>query len=185
MVKVYTPYELDHVQIGDFTYIGPHTSISHASIGKFCSIGPSCIIGRGIHPTHGVSTAPMFYSTAKQNGFSLCSVNKVEERKSIVIGNDVFIGMRAVILDGCNIGDGAVIGAGAVVTKNVPPYAIVVGNPGKVIKFRFPDQTVEKLKSIQWWNWDLKDLEAIERMEFDVENFISLDKDCRKVPREN
>lgn len=74
----------------------------------------------------------------------------------LTIGNDVWIGQYAVILPSCDyIGDGAVIGAGSIVTKNVPDYAIVAGNPAKVIKYRFSDEQIEQLKEIKWWDWDV------------------------------
>ena len=69
------------------------------------------------------------------------------------MGNDVWVGMSAVVLPGVNVADGAVIGAGSVVTKNVPPYAIVAGNPAKVLKYRFPDNIIDRLLSLQWWNF--------------------------------
>ena len=77
--------------------------------------------GWGIHPTQGISTSPMFYSSKKQNGITLSLIDKVEETKTIKIGNDVFIGANVTILDGISIGNGAIIGAGAVVSKDIPP----------------------------------------------------------------
>ncbi len=78
----------------------------------------------------------------------------------IVIGNDVWIGYEAVILSGVTIGDGAIIGARAVVTKDVPPYTIVGGVPARPIRRRFPDEAVEALLALKWWNWPLKRLSA-------------------------
>ncbi|WP_140538245.1 DapH/DapD/GlmU-related protein [Mesorhizobium sp. B1-1-8] len=72
----------------------------------------------------------------------------------VTVGNDVWIGHGAIMLPGVAIGDGAVVGAGAVVTKDVPPYAIVVGSPAKVIRYRFSEDVVAKLLAIQWWQWD-------------------------------
>lgn len=72
----------------------------------------------------------------------------------VVIGNDVWIGTDAMILSGVTIGDGAVIGAGAVVGKDVPPYSIVIGNPGVVVRRRFTEEVIGRLLAIQWWNWD-------------------------------
>ena len=114
----------------------------------------------------------MFYSTRKQNGFSLTDKDKIEERKIITIGNDVFIGANVTILDGVTIGDGAIIGAGAVVSKDIPDYAIAVGCPIKIIKYRFTEDRIEALKRIQWWNFTEDKLQDVEKLFFDVDEFI-------------
>jgi chloramphenicol O-acetyltransferase len=170
-VNLYPPYCINNCEIGDYTYIAKNANISYTKIGKYCSIGPNFLCGWGIHPLNGISTAPMFYSTRKQNGYTLSKEDKIEERKPIVIGNDVFIGANVTVLDGVTIGNGAVIGAGAVVSKDIPPYAIAVGCPIKIIKFRFNDEIINKLESIQWWNDDTNQV-LIEKNFFDVENFI-------------
>ena len=154
-----------------YTYVSYNSKISNTVIGKFCSIGPNFIAGWGIHPTHGISTHPMFYSTKKQNGMTLSTDNKFKEQAPIKIGNDVFIGMNTIVLDGVEIGDGAIIGAGAVVTKDIPPYAIAVGNPIKVIKYRFEDPTIDNILKIKWWEKE-ETLQDVERHFFEVEKFI-------------
>lgn len=174
--KVYPPYFLQHMQLGDFSYVAKNCSISHCSIGKFCSIGPNFCCGLGIHPNNGVSTSPMFYSTAKQNGMTLCSESKVAETKQTVIGNDVFIGANVTVLDGVKIADGAVIGAGAVVTKDIPPYAVAVGVPAQVVKYRFDEDTIKALLEKQWWNGSEEDLNRVEQDFFDVEAFLKKTK---------
>lgn len=73
---------------------------------------------------------------------------------NIIIQNDVWIGAKSTIMSGVKISNGSVVGAGSVVTKDVPPYAIVAGNPAKVVKYRFTEEQIEKLLSIAWWNWD-------------------------------
>ena len=170
--KVYPPYFLHNVQIGDYTYITKNSSISNCSIGKFCSIGPNFCCGLGVHPTNGISTAPMFYAMAKQNGITLCKENKLEESLHTTIGNDVFIGANVTVLDGVSISDGAVIGAGAVVTKDIPPYAIAVGVPAKVVKYRFDEATIKSLLEKQWWNGTEEELKKVERNFWDVERFL-------------
>lgn len=172
--KVYEPFFLHDVELGDYSYIAKNSSISNCVIGKFCSIGPNFCCGLGIHPTNGISTAPMFYSAAKQNGISLCEDNKIEESKQTTIGNDVFIGANVTILDGVNIADGAVIGAGAVVTKDIPPYAIALGIPAKVVKYRFNEETIKVLLEKQWWNGTEEDLKKVERNFWDVEMFLKI-----------
>lgn len=167
------PYHLNNATIGDYTYVMPHSWISMVAIGKFCSIGPSFRCGGGIHPTEWISTSPMFYSRSKVNGYSLSRTNKVQERKPITIGNDVFIGMNVTILDGVTVGDGAVIGAGSVVPKDVPPYAIVAGNPMKLLRYRFPEEAIENLRKIAWWDWADDKLPEVERYCNDIIGFIS------------
>jgi acetyltransferase-like isoleucine patch superfamily enzyme len=114
----------------------------------------------------------MFYSTIRQNGRALSAVNKIEERKKIVIGNDVFIGANVTVLDGVTIGDGAIIGAGAVVSKDIPPYAIAVGCPINVIKYRFSPVHIDRLLRIRWWEFSNEKLQDVEKYFFDVESFI-------------
>lgn len=172
-VMLYAPYSLsDSTTIGKYTYIARNSFVSNATIGSFCSIGPNFLCGWGIHPLTGISTAPMFYSTKRQNGFTLSESDKIEERKRIVIGNDVFIGANVTVLDGVTIGDGAVIGAGAVVSKDIPPYAIAVGCPIRIIKYRFDDNQIEALEKLKWWNFADDDLKDVERFFFDIEGFL-------------
>jgi virginiamycin A acetyltransferase len=107
-----------------------------------------------------------------QNGSSLSISNKIEERKKIKIGNDVFIGANVTILDGIEIGDGAVIGAGSVVSKNIPPYSIAVGSPIRIIKKRFEDKIINELLNIKWWNWDDINIQKVEKYLFDLDSFF-------------
>lgn len=171
-VMIYSPYHVFQSVIGDYTYIAMNPYISMTTIGKFCSIGPNLVCGWGIHPLNGISTAPMFYSTLKQNGMTLSTVDKVEEREPIVIGNDVFIGANVTILDGVTIGDGAVIGAGAVVSKDIPSYAVAVGCPIRIIKYRFSEEQISALRRIKWWEFDEEKLKDVEKCFYDVGEFI-------------
>jgi acetyltransferase-like isoleucine patch superfamily enzyme len=172
-IKVYPYSEINNSIIGDYSYIAHNSFINNTIIGKFCSIGPNLMCGRGIHPINGISTSPMFYSKNKQNGISLCLENKIKEHYMTEIGNDVFIGANVTIIDGVKINDGAVIGAGSVVSKDIPSYAIAYGNPIEIKKYRFPHETIEKLKNIQWWNFSEKELKKVEKYIFDIDNFIN------------
>ena len=90
----------------------------------------------------------------------------------VVIGNDVWIGSDAILTGGIKIGDGAIILTGAVVTKDVPPYAIVGGVPAKPIRFRFSESQIEKLLQIKWWNWDARKLQESWRMFGNIDKFL-------------
>jgi virginiamycin A acetyltransferase len=98
-----------------------------------------------------VATYPV--ARIRKHGFSP-GYHLPEPRNFIIIGNDVTVGANAIILPGVRIGDGAVVGAGAIVTTDVPPYAIVAGVPAKIIRYRYSSEQIEKLLRIAWWNWD-------------------------------
>lgn len=170
--KIMGYHNLAYVVIDDYTYVAHNSNISYTQIGKYCSIGPNILCGWGIHPTNGISTSPMFYSTRKQNGFSVSQIAEFEERKEIHIGNDVFIGANVTILDGITIGDGAVIGAGSVVSKNIPPYAVAVGCPIKIVRYRFSPETVDALLKIQWWQYGEAAHAEIAHSFFKVSEFV-------------
>jgi virginiamycin A acetyltransferase len=173
-VKLFPPYHLIDVSIDKYSYLSENSIVSNTSIGKFCSIGPNLMSGWGIHPLDGISTSPMFYSTKKQNGFSLAQKDLIVERLGIEIGHDVFIGMNVSILDGVKIGNGAVIGAGAVVSKDIPPYAIAVGNPIKVVKYRFDDDTIIALQDSEWWNFNDEYLKLVSKHFNDIPTFLKI-----------
>lgn len=121
------------------------------TIGNYCSIADRVVfIAGGEHDKDWVSTYPFIERLKLEN---LVKFKKPRFKGNISIGNDVWIGHGATILSGVSIGDGAVVGAMSVVTKDVPPYAIVVGSPAKVIKYRFTESQIEKLMKIQWWNY--------------------------------
>ncbi len=170
--RVYPPFCLRNTSLGAYSYIARNADINNCEIGKFCSIGPNFCCGLGIHPIHGISTSPMFYSTAKQNGITFCQEGKVQEFKQTRIGNDVFIGANVTVLDGVHIADGAVIGAGAVVVEDIPPYAVAVGVPAKVVKYRFSEETIASLLERKWWDYPEEQLRTIERSFWDVNDFL-------------
>jgi len=139
-------------KFGRHSYVA-NARIVNTTIGAFCSIGPGVNIGGlGAHPTKWLSTHPAFYSTFMQSGKTFATTNLFEELKSNTVGNDVWIGARALIVDGVSIGDGAIVAAGAVVTKDVPPYTIVGGVPAQVIRLRFESAVINFLLKWQWWN---------------------------------
>lgn len=150
------------VTVGRFTYGNPQFKLwddsERIQIGSFCSIADEVVIfGGGEHRADWVTTFPLRIAfgdpLAGKDGHP---ASKGETK----IGNDVWIGFRAMVLSGVTIGDGAVIGAGAVVAADVPPYAIVVGNPAKVIRYRFPSGEIQKLLALRWWEWDVDKIKA-------------------------
>lgn len=150
--KVWGNCRVFHSELGDYSYLGPNSRLIHTRVGRFCSIAANCIIGMGSHPLNYLSTSSIF--TAPHNGLGQSWTKKAffEEYKPIIIGNDVWIGQRAMLIGGVKIGDGAVVGAGAIVTKDVPPYAIVAGVPARIIRYRFPDKVIAELQSLKWWD---------------------------------
>lgn len=160
--------------IGEHSYICKSTKIDKtAVIGKYCSIANEVQIGdMGTHPLWMLTThlfpyaknESLFGSMGCEHNpnleyvFSIDSNNPnfksyKKEKRNIVIGNDVYIGFRATIKAGITIGDGAVVGACSLVTKDVPPYAIVGGVPAKIIRYRFPEETIAKLLELKWWDY--------------------------------
>jgi acetyltransferase-like isoleucine patch superfamily enzyme len=142
-----------------YTYVNNNCYIINTSVGSFCSIANHVMIGGGQHPIHFVSSSPIFYS--KNNVFKkYFHKTQFQEYLETIIGNDVWIGTNAFIKGGITIGHGAIIGAHAVVTKDVEPYSIVVGNPGRVIKKRFSEEIIAKLLEAGWWDWTEEELSA-------------------------
>lgn len=142
-----------------FSYIGRNSMVQHATIGSFCSIANDVYIGLGAHPSHTFSTSPLFYRVANTFNVSLVENDyDFAEYRPIEIGHDVWIGSRAMVLDGVKVGDGAIIAANAVVTKDVPAYAVVAGVPAKIIRYRFSPEKIDKLLSEQWWLWPLNEI---------------------------
>lgn len=134
-----------------------HYPVNHDKliIGRFCSIacGAKFLFTSANHAMKSLSTYP-FPIFFDEWGLDIKDVASAWDNKGdIVVGNDVWIGYKAVILSGVRIGDGAIIGARAVVTRDVPPYMIVGGVPAKEIKKRFDEDTIQKLQQIEWWNW--------------------------------
>lgn len=156
--RLYGRARIFNSTLGRFTYANS-AYIQNTKIGAFCSIGPQAIIGGlGNHPTEWASTHPAFYSIRGQAGLSFSDKNYFKEYTSVSVGNDVWIGARATILDGVTIGDGAIIAMGAVVVKDVAPYSIVGGVPAKLIRYRFEPGTIKKLLRLKWWDWPEEEL---------------------------
>jgi chloramphenicol O-acetyltransferase type B len=174
-VSIYSGSNIIDSTIGRFTYIAEQSNLNLVKVGRFCSIGSQIICGNGDHPTDFVSTHPVFFSNLNQCGTSFTEKNLFEERKEIIIGNDVWIGSRVFVRDGVKIGNGAIIGAGAVVVKDVPAYAIVGGVPAKIIRFRFPEHIIQELQDIKWWDLPEEKLREVQPLiaQKDIQSFTS------------
>lgn len=160
MNKIYSHSSFGGI-LGYGSYIGHHSSLT-AKIGRFCSISNHVICNAGIHPFQApfATTSPCFFSLRKQNGATFATQQMLNEIKTTdnegafdcEIGNDVWICEGVFINGGIHIADGAVVLAHAVVTKDVPPYAIVGGVPAKIIGYRYDQATIKWLLKVQWWN---------------------------------
>lgn len=128
--------------VGSYTYVGRNCAITKSSIGRYCSIANNVSIGQGEHELDRISTSSIFYDASYE----------MLTNKECNIGDDVWIGVDAIILCGVSIGIGAVIGANSVVTKDVPPFAIVVGSPARIIKYRFDTDKADSILNSQWWD---------------------------------
>jgi len=170
--KVEYPINLMHsvtvygsVSLGKFTYINVNSVIyPRVEIGRYCSIARNCEIGVANHPIHYLSSHPFqFDKTIFKNNQHYQEINKVNWNPHLetVIGNDVWIGAKVIINSGLKIGHGSIIAAGSVVTKNIPPYAIVGGIPARVIKYRFSEETIQELLVLKWWELGMDDLKSI------------------------
>ncbi|MDG6093596.1 CatB-related O-acetyltransferase [Acetobacter sp. AN02] len=143
-------------EIGDYTYGRPlvlEPQLAKLKIGRFCSIGPDVTFILGNHRTDTVTTYPF----AELKDFWDAPEDLETDHSSkgdIVVGNDVWFGAGSTILSGAVIGTGAVIGAGAMIRGDIPPYAIVAGNPCRVIRKRFSDDLITRLLATSWWDWD-------------------------------
>ena len=160
--------------IGRYTYTCYDDEIVNCEIGQFCSISDEVVIGGAEHPIDWVSTSPVFQNVKHSGPKRKFSEFDFEGIKKTVIGNDVWIGRRAIIKAGVTVGDGAVIGSGSVVTKDVPPYAIVGGVPAKILKFRFDEETIKELNQSEWWNLTEEELELAADKIRNADDFVKL-----------
>lgn len=167
-------FNLNNVQVGKKTYgeldVIDWSDNVKLKIGNYCSIAPGVVfILGGEHPIHNITTYPF---KVKCFGHEREAINKGD----IVISDDVWIGLNSIIGSGVTIGRGAVIAAGSNVTKDVPPFTVVGGNPAKIIKNRFSKEIMDKLSSFEWSNSDFLNLDIdelyVELSETNVDNIL-------------
>ena len=160
--------------MGSFCYVAPDSCLNNVDVGKFCSIGSHVQIGLARHPSRTfVSTHPAFYSNDHMGCPLSFRETKVfdDSAPKTSIGDDVWIGSNVIIPGGIRIGTGAIVATGSVVVKDVPPYAIVGGNPANIIRLRFSDEQIEILLASEWWNWPIDKISR-NAVEFsDIEKF--------------
>lgn len=138
-------------------------------VGAFCSVAQGVLfLCRSAHRMDLVSTRQLATYLAKIDG-----IDDLTTKGPIVIGHDVWIGARAIIMSGVTIGNGAVIGAGSIVTQDIPPYAVAAGNPARVIRYRFSADVIERIQASQWWNWSDDEIrENIKLLTMSGEQFV-------------
>jgi phosphonate metabolism protein (transferase hexapeptide repeat family) len=150
------------VTMGDYSYVVNDAQITYTTIGKFCSIAAMTRINPGNHPMHRATQAHFTYRASAYFPGESDDNEFFAWRKQhhVEIGHDVWIGHGAIVLPGRSIGTGAVVAAGAIVTKDVPAYTIVAGNPARPLRRRFPEHIAERLVRLSWWDWDHEALRA-------------------------
>jgi acetyltransferase-like isoleucine patch superfamily enzyme len=152
--------------IGKYFGMNENCFVARATVGAFCAIGARTAINAFNHPSEWLSIHEFQYHP---NSFDWVEEYKDFERlartpdmfKHVSIGNDVWTGHNVNVMAGINVGDGAIIAAGSVVTKDVPPFAIVAGVPATVKRLRFSDKTIERLLRVKWWDLELSDLSGL------------------------
>lgn len=154
--------KLLEVELGDYSYVVNDSDIAYAKIGKFTSIAAMTRINPGNHPMERASQSHFTYRASAYFEGERDEDDFFAWRRAhrVIIGHDVWIGHGAIVLPGRRIGTGAVIGAGSVVTKDVPAYAIAVGNPARVIRQRFEPDVAAGMQALAWWNWPHAQLHA-------------------------
>lgn len=154
-----------------YSFCGYDCKIIDCSVGSFTSIADNVVIGGGRHPMEWVGMSPVFYE-GRDSVKKKFSIHSRQANLHSSIGNDVWIGESALIRAGVRIGHGAVIGMGSVVTKDVDNYAIVAGNPARLIRYRFPEETISSLLKLKWWDFDEKKLEVLSKYIQNPDEFI-------------
>lgn len=162
--------------LDDYSYVMERCDIMSTDIGKFANIASEVRINPGNHPVEWVSQHHFLYRCRKYGMRDEDNRQFFDWRRlqRVTVGHDTWIGHKAIVLPGITIGNGAVVGAGAVVTKDVPPYAMVAGVPAKVLRFRFPTAIRKQLDDIGWWHWEHDLLRERLADFYDIRRFLHL-----------
>ena len=146
-------------RVGSYTFIGYSCSVGRATIGRYTSIANYVSVGPGEHDAGGVATSSRF----SKDVFGELTA------KPVTVGNDVWIGVDAIIRRGVTVGDGAIVGANSFVSKDVPPFTVVAGSPARVIRPRFTPEQAAAIGASKWWELELDEARAaVERLERDL-----------------
>jgi phosphonate metabolism protein (transferase hexapeptide repeat family) len=165
------------VVMDDYSYVVNDAQITYTTIGKFCSIAALTRINPGNHPMHRATQAHFTYRASAYFHGESDEAEFFEWRRShrVHIGHDVWIGHGAIVLPGRCVGTGAVVAAGAIVTKDVPAYTVVAGNPARPVKRRFAEDIISRLAELAWWDWDHETLRRAlpDFRKLSVEDFLA------------
>ena len=167
------------IYVGFGSYINSGAIRGTTEIGRYCSIGRDVKIGLGSHNLSSLSTSSFLEHLGNKEDAPDVCIQKSPERH-LIIGNDVWIGDNTLIKKGIKIGDGAIIGAGSIVTKDVPNFAVIVGAPAKIIKYRFSNEIIDKLEHLQWWDISPEILHKLPEG-LSVERYIEMLDDAQKA----
>ncbi len=167
----------ENVAFGDFSYSGLHCFLQNTEVGKFVNIAAMVRVGPTNHP---MERPTMHHFTYRRKLYGFSETDDADffhqrQNKKTIIGHDVWLGHASIILPGVRVGDGAVVGSGTIVTKDVPPYAVVVGNPARVARLRFNEKEIDQLKNLQWWNWPVDVIQKrLDSFSLNINDFLEL-----------
>lgn len=177
---VFDAVKMSGAEMGDYSYIQSAGRIFNCTIGKFCSIAAGVSIAPGMHDPTRVTTHPALLQKSTPLPEVFAEKDNLVAAKPVHIGHDVWIGEKAIILDGVTVGNGAVVAAGAVVTKDVAPYEIVGGVPARHLKFRFDEATIAGIEKSQWWDWPEERLRANAHLMLNRDEFLRQWASCNE-----
>lgn len=178
-VVIFDNNNIYNSKIDSYSYVQKGSRVFNCEIGKFCSIASSVSIAPGIHDLNRITTHPALMQKSTPLPKVYAKNDYIISFKKVFIGNDVWIGEKAVVLDGVKIGNGSVIAAGSVVVKDVEPYSVVGGVPAKHIKYRFDSEVVSLLEESKWWNNSEEWFELNSELMVDADKFIEYLKNVK------